>query len=51
MGQLRRAGYPAGPDAWAFPNTRGGRISRQRAAELLAEAAIAATSPPVAIII
>jgi integrase len=42
--RLRRAGYPAGPDAWAFPNIRGGRISRQRAAELLADAATAATN-------
>lgn len=41
--RLRRAGYPTGPDAWAFPNSRGGRLSRQRAAKILAEAAVLAT--------
>ncbi|NLT05177.1 MAG: tyrosine-type recombinase/integrase [Solirubrobacterales bacterium] len=40
---LRRTGKPTAPDAWAFPNTRGGRLSRQRAAKILTDAAKAAT--------
>jgi integrase len=41
--RLRRAGYPTGAEAWAFPNSRGGRLSRQRAAQIVAEAAKAAS--------
>lgn len=40
---LRRAGHPTGPDAYAFPNTRGGRLTRQRAASTLTAAARLAT--------
>ena len=41
--QLRRNGAPTGPDAHLFPNVRGGRISRQRVAEIVREAAERAT--------
>jgi integrase len=41
--RLRRAGHPTGPNAWAFPNTRSGRLSRQRAAEIVADAATLAS--------
>lgn len=37
--RLRRAGHPTGPKAWAFPNTRSGRPTRQRVAAIVAEAA------------
>jgi len=37
--RLRRAGVPTGPDAYLVPNTRGGRISRQRVAKIVAAAA------------
>ena len=37
--RLRRAGLPTGPDAYLFPNVRGGRMSRQRVAEIVPEAA------------
>lgn len=43
LDRLRRAGYPADPEAWAFPNTRGGRLSRQRAAKILGDAAAVAS--------
>ena len=33
---LRRAGRRTDPDAYAFPNTRGGRIARQRVAQVAA---------------
>jgi hypothetical protein len=36
---LRRAGRSTEPDAYLFPNLRGGRMSRQRAAEIVGEAA------------
>jgi integrase len=41
--RLRRAGLPAGPDGYAVPNRRGGRISRQRVAQIVAKAAKLAT--------
>jgi integrase len=41
--RLHRAGYPTGPEAWAFPNSRGGRLSRQRAAKIVADAAALAS--------
>jgi integrase len=41
--RLRRAGLPTGPDAYAFPNRRGGRIDRGRAADIVRAAATAAT--------
>ncbi len=37
--RLRRDGLPTGPDAYLFPNVRGGRISRQRVGEIVREAA------------
>jgi integrase len=37
--RLRRAGYPVGPDDYLVPNARGGRMSRQRAWKIVAEAA------------
>jgi integrase len=40
---LRRAGHPTDPDAYLFPNLRGGRISRQRGAAIVGEAASAAS--------
>jgi integrase len=38
LDRLRRAGHPTTPEAWAFPNSRGGRLSRQRTAKIVAEA-------------
>jgi integrase len=43
LDRLRRAGHPTGPGAWAFPNSRGGRLSRQRAAKIVADAAALAS--------
>ncbi|MHB1539460.1 MAG: tyrosine-type recombinase/integrase [Solirubrobacteraceae bacterium] len=37
--RLRRAGYPAGPQDYLIPNLRGGRISRQRVAGIVRDAA------------
>ena len=37
--RLRRAGFDTGPQAPLFPNTRGGRMCRQRVGELLGDAA------------
>jgi integrase len=37
--RLRAAGHPSGPDAYLFPNARGGRIARQRVGQILHEAA------------
>jgi integrase len=37
--RLRRAGLPTGPDDYLVPNTRGGRISRQRVGKIVAAAA------------
>jgi integrase len=42
--RLRRAGLPTDSDAHLFPNVRGGRISRQRAAEIVREAAALAST-------
>jgi len=42
--RLRRAGLPTGPGACLVPNVRGGRISRQRIAKIVREAAEAATA-------
>jgi integrase len=41
--RLRRAGFPTGPDDHAVPNRRGGRLSRQRVAQIVGEAAALAT--------
>ena len=37
--RLRRAGIPTGPDDYLVPNSRGGRISRQRIGKIVAAAA------------
>lgn len=37
--RLKVAGFPTGPDAYVFPNQRGGRISRQRVGKILRQAA------------
>jgi integrase len=37
--RLRRAGQPIDAEAYAFPNTRGGRLSRRRVAEIVRDAA------------
>ena len=39
LDNLRRAGRSTSPDDYLFPNPRGGRMSRQRAAEIVSEAA------------
>jgi integrase len=41
--RLRRTGAPTGPDAYLVPNLRGGRINRQRVAEIVGDAAASAT--------
>jgi integrase len=43
LDRLRRAGRPTGPEAWGFPNSRGGQLSRQRAAKIVGEAAALAS--------
>src|SRR4051794_6044941 len=42
--RLRRGGRRLGPEAYAFPNVRGGRISRQRVARIVGEAAALASA-------
>jgi integrase len=37
--RVRAAGHPTGPDAFLFPNSRGGRTTRQRVGKILREAA------------
>jgi integrase len=44
LDRLRRAGLPTGPDDYAVPNRRGGRMSRQRVGQIVAEAAALATT-------
>lgn len=39
LDRLRRIGAPTGPEDYLIPNTRGGRLSRQRAAKIVREAA------------
>jgi site-specific recombinase XerC len=39
LDNLRRAGRSTEPEAYLFPNLRGGRMSRQRAAEIVGEVA------------
>jgi integrase len=43
LDRMRRAGRPTGPADFVVQNTRGGRISRQRVAEIIREAAAAAS--------
>jgi integrase len=44
LDNLRRAGRSTEPEAYLFPNLRGGRMSRQRVAEIVGEAAELATT-------
>ncbi len=39
LDRLRRANLPTDPDAFVFPNVRGGRVTRQRVAEVVRDAA------------
>jgi len=48
LDRLRRAALPTDPDAFVFPNVRGGRLSRQRVAEVVREAAARASERLVA---
>jgi integrase len=41
--RLRRSRQPTDPDAFLFPNVRGGRMSRQRVGEIVRQAATEAT--------
>ena len=43
LDRLRRVSLPTDPDAFLFPNVHGGRMSRQRVAEIVREAAQLAT--------
>jgi integrase len=43
LDRLRRAGQPTGTDDYALPNLRGGRMSRQRVAAIVGQAATLAT--------
>ena len=43
LDRLHRAGQATGPDTYAFPNARGGPVTRQRIARILAEATKGAT--------
>lgn len=42
LDRLRRAGHPAGPDAFLVPNRRGGRLDRQRVGQIVGDARRAA---------
>lgn len=44
LDRLRRAGHPTGPDDHVLQNRRGGRVTRQRVAKIVSEAATAATA-------
>ncbi len=46
--RLRRAGMPTGPDDYLVPNSRGGRISRQRVGKIVTAAAKLASEQLVA---
>ena len=43
LDRLRRAGFPTRPDDYSVPNRVGGRLSRQRVGQIVAEAAALAT--------
>lgn len=43
LDRLRRIGVPTGPDDYLVPNSRGGRMDRQRVGKIVKEAASAAT--------
>ncbi len=44
LDRLRRGGVPTGPEDWLIPNSRGGRMSRQRAGKVVREAGEAASA-------
>jgi integrase len=46
VARLRVTDQPTGPDAYAFPNLRGGRITRQRVGKVLREARSTCEPPP-----
>jgi integrase len=48
LDRLRRAGLPTHPDAFLFPNRRGGRTSRRRVWKIVHEAAVLASERLVA---
>jgi integrase len=48
LDRLQRAGLPTDPDAYLFPNVRGGRMARQRANALVRDAAALASTHLVA---
>jgi integrase len=39
LDRLRRSGVPTGPEDWLIPNSRGGKLTRQRVATIVREAA------------
>ena len=43
VARIGTVGHPTGPDAYAFPNVRGGRMSRQRVGKIVNDAAAEAT--------
>jgi integrase len=43
LDRLRRSGAPTGAENWLVPNSRGGRLSRQRAGKVVREASEAAS--------
>jgi integrase len=44
LDRLRRTGRPTGPEDWLVPNTRGGRLTRQRVAAIVRDAATLASA-------
>ncbi len=48
LDRLRRENLPTDPDAFVFPNVRGGRVTRQRVAEVVRDAAAKASERLVA---
>jgi integrase len=44
VAQISAAGHPIGPADYAFPNVRGGRMTRQRVGQIVRDAAAAATT-------
>jgi integrase len=44
LDRLRRSGAPTGPEDWLVPNTRGGRLTRQRVAAIVRDASSLASA-------
>jgi integrase len=44
LDRMRRAGQPTGPDDYAVPNVRGGRMDRQRVGRIVRDAAARASA-------